>query len=1090
MTARRTQAPAREAIVEPESVRSPAGSVSASIERVVAIPAVPFHFGNIRIQAKPEVSMPGDAAEREADEMANTASGEEEVITLVDSRDEGPRAAPGDAAGAGDGEIHRKAIDGAAAGDAGAMKTALDARAGRGRPLPSHTRTAMQSALGASFADVRIHADAEAAELSRSLRAQAFTYGSDIYFGAGKFDPDRTEGRRLLAHELAHVVQQRRGRFGTVQRKGEKPKERIRFYVTVEAPVTGDEFFVRAVMTYAGLSRTEAEAKIKAGRYTTSGQVFSAGVAQDQVGKPIPLEVEVGGMSKGEKASMAKRTAAINALPEPERKAINSEADRRFWKATQHKVGQPLGIGPEEARLREVWLRMREGVVRDQAAIGELPPKIRNFVAPNAKTIDPKDYTIVLRIARRLETFTDDDLALYKRRVNATTDDYEKFERALTTFAARQEAVKATIDRLAGLKNLYDKVKAYRKQHTEMLTPRPKTEDLPYDDPGNREKLEAAEASLNAALAAANFSNVGQFDTAVRAYADLFRTRAVELTLLALRGSEKTVLIEKERYSDANENQKLFDALAPMRKTREEARQAESEATLNSAQLKMESEPTPAQGEAAERAAKKFSEAESERQKLAGAYPILKDPELDSRKLDVADAATLGKNLRSNADNRLASIAKTRAKILEDNDRVFKLKPILDLTRRELGVTSGSIYDSIINDYQDHLEAREFAVNMALAALAIGLGILTFGGGTVAVLATGGALALSTYQLGTEIEKYAEEKAAAHTDFDIALSVSSKEPSLIWVALSLVAVGLDGAALAGAIKAVTPAAKTLEAGGGLAKFDEALAAAKDLSPEVRKTVAAAGRAQEEYRAAVEELKAAMRRSLGRVYMGGIDPDVIAAATKLAYRAVKKGIRDVQAFLAELKLQSYAKGIDFENAEQVKVLRDAFESANYSVGVPYAKGARTATFDEAGNLVLEGALAGPTKRKEVYKQLGALHAAEGHLLKTPQQAALAAKSENKAVSIFASDRDFLRFREQGKAQFQAGNFVRKGANANEVILEATPEIGRVFTVPGKLPAGVKGIAVEGLEDVVEIPTKRVIAAFNDDGSLRSLYPIGY
>ncbi|HUP60690.1 MAG TPA: DUF4157 domain-containing protein [Thermoanaerobaculia bacterium] len=1032
------------------------------------------------------MNAPGDAAEREADEVADAATGAEEVITLVDSRDEGaPRAAPGNAAQAGDGEIQRKAVDGAGAGEVGATQIALDTRAGRGQPLPSHTRAAMQAALGANFGDVRIHADAEAAEWSRSLRAQAFTYGSDIYFGTGRFDPDRTEGRRLLAHELAHVVQQRRGRFGAVQRKGDEPKQSITFYVTVDAPVTGAEFFIRAVMTYAGLSHDEAEAKIKAKRYAASGAVFEAGVGPDQVGKPIPLEIEVGGMSKGEKASMAKRTAEINTLPAPERKAINSEADRRFWKTTQHKVGQPLGTGPEEARLREIWLRMREGVMRDHAAIGALPPKIKDFVAPNAATIDPKNYTIVLRIAKRLETFTDGDWALYKRRINASTDDYEKLERALATFAARQEAEKAMIDRIAGLQSLYDQAKAYRKLHREMLTPPLKSDRLPIDYPGNSEKLEAEKASLDAALAAANFSNIEQFDTAVSAYAELFRTRAVELTLLALRESEKTVLVEKQRYTNPNENQKLFDALAPMRKAQEESRQAASAAALNPEM------PTNAEFEAAVTSSEKTAEAESVRQKLDGAYPILMDPELNSRKLDVDDAAELGKNLRSNADDRLGSIATTRAKVLEDNDRVFKLKPILDLTRRELGVTSGSIYDSIVNDYQKHLAEREFAVNIALAALAIGLGVLTFGGGTVAVLATGGAVALSTYQLGKEIEKYAEEKAAAHTDFDKARSVSSEEPSLLWVALSLIAVGLDGAALAAAFKAAAPAAKALETGGGLAKLDQGLAEAKGLTKELRETIFAAGKAQEEYRLAVEELKAAMRRTMGRVYMGGIDPDVIAALTKLAYRAVKKGIRDVQSFLAELKLQSYAKEIDLESPEKLKAVTEAFEQASHSVPVRYAGGVRPATFDESGKLVMEGKVAGPAKREEIYKKLGVLHAAQGHVLKTPRKVAEAAKSGNKTESLMASDYLFLKFLDKARADFKAGKVVRdKGPNVAEVFMEATADMGRVFTVPGKVPAGLTGIPFEELEGVVEIPVKRVVAAFNDDGSLRSLYPIAY
>jgi hypothetical protein len=66
----------------------------------------------------------------------------------------------------------------------------------------------MEAAFGASFGDVRTHSDAGAAEMSRAIGAAAFTHGSHIFLGAGRFDPYGRDGRRLLAHELTHVIQQ------------------------------------------------------------------------------------------------------------------------------------------------------------------------------------------------------------------------------------------------------------------------------------------------------------------------------------------------------------------------------------------------------------------------------------------------------------------------------------------------------------------------------------------------------------------------------------------------------------------------------------------------------------------------------------------------------------------------------------------------------------------------------------------------------------------------------------------------------------------------------------------------------------------
>jgi len=69
-------------------------------------------------------------------------------------------------------------------------------------------RAFMEERFGVDFSNVRIHADSEAARMARALNAEAFTYGRDIYFGEGRYRPETTKGKKLLAHELTHVVQQ------------------------------------------------------------------------------------------------------------------------------------------------------------------------------------------------------------------------------------------------------------------------------------------------------------------------------------------------------------------------------------------------------------------------------------------------------------------------------------------------------------------------------------------------------------------------------------------------------------------------------------------------------------------------------------------------------------------------------------------------------------------------------------------------------------------------------------------------------------------------------------------------------------------
>jgi len=77
-----------------------------------------------------------------------------------------------------------------------------------GQPLEAATGEFFSSRFGHDFANVRVHADAAAAESARSVHALAYTVGSDVVFGAGQYAPGTRAGQRLLAHELAHVVQQ------------------------------------------------------------------------------------------------------------------------------------------------------------------------------------------------------------------------------------------------------------------------------------------------------------------------------------------------------------------------------------------------------------------------------------------------------------------------------------------------------------------------------------------------------------------------------------------------------------------------------------------------------------------------------------------------------------------------------------------------------------------------------------------------------------------------------------------------------------------------------------------------------------------
>lgn len=128
-------------------------------------------------------------------------------------------------------------------------------QAGGGQPLDHPTRSRMESAFGAEFGGVRVHNGTGAASAARDLDAKAFSAGRDIYFGNGYFQPNTPNGQGLLAHELAHTIQQKNGAVSPQarrwvshpddpsEREAESIAGRINSYLTpglIQAGITGE----------------------------------------------------------------------------------------------------------------------------------------------------------------------------------------------------------------------------------------------------------------------------------------------------------------------------------------------------------------------------------------------------------------------------------------------------------------------------------------------------------------------------------------------------------------------------------------------------------------------------------------------------------------------------------------------------------------------------------------------------------------------------------------------------------------------------------------------------------------------------------
>lgn len=197
----------------------------------------------LQLQPKLSVSEPRDPYEQEADRVADrvmrsapaaTAAApatSPHVHVLKPGGDLSVSRAQRDGAGS-DGEIPKRTEEAGGPESSSTAPTIVRAALNTpGQPLDQTTRAFFESRFQHDFNGVRIHADEGAGRAAKTMNALAFTSGSDIAFGNNQYQPGRDHGKRLLAHELTHVVQQRGG-HPTIQRQPapSPPAKPAKFY--------------------------------------------------------------------------------------------------------------------------------------------------------------------------------------------------------------------------------------------------------------------------------------------------------------------------------------------------------------------------------------------------------------------------------------------------------------------------------------------------------------------------------------------------------------------------------------------------------------------------------------------------------------------------------------------------------------------------------------------------------------------------------------------------------------------------------------------------------------------------------------------
>jgi hypothetical protein len=186
---------------EPQSTSQPAAPAQKAANLVVSPsqqPAWTQAMGDhppASLQTKLTVNQPGDAYEREADQVAD------QVIHMPTSGTSTTQEA----------SLVMRKESGGAQSTQSAPPIVNQALSSGSQPLDAGTQATMQSRFGHDFSDVRVHTDEQAAESAQAVNARAYTVGKDMVFGSGEYAPGTSEGQKLIAHELTHVVQGREG---------------------------------------------------------------------------------------------------------------------------------------------------------------------------------------------------------------------------------------------------------------------------------------------------------------------------------------------------------------------------------------------------------------------------------------------------------------------------------------------------------------------------------------------------------------------------------------------------------------------------------------------------------------------------------------------------------------------------------------------------------------------------------------------------------------------------------------------------------------------------------------------------------------
>ncbi|MBV7530220.1 DUF4157 domain-containing protein [Chitinophaga sp. sic0106] len=631
---------------------------------------------------------------------------------------------------------------------------------GAGSPMPAEVNSYMQEQFNTDFSNVRIHDGGYAADMTTAVKAQAFTAGSDIYFNQGKYAPNDAAGQHLLAHELTHVVQQGAGAPLQVQRKEDEEMPQDKETAALTSP----------------------------GKIAAPTVEFVDEPVTPDLSNAIAVHVPVDDSMIGNNSDLLKehllKQALLEIFPISEDQVntmIASGWDWTWWRVvTKQEVTQGFKV---VAIPRGEYQKIM-GLVKPMTTTRQQQEEERQEqLTGSLETMNREAEIFRLRKALR-EKKKDRDALSFGAAANpyAPTPIYTEVSLEVIKL---QEQLDAAYLAFGLTKDMVDRqqdefIKGFRHSAVQLAFSwlaqneiNANVETQQYDQPANLEAFKMNVAALQKGFAES----------------DLLLAKG-----LALRHGGKPESVNTLQQYIASQAD-VYDM--PNNGERTDTSRADKEV-------------------AAERIASRLQRPENnaylaayhDREKsldlqlmaVARKFPIITYPELNIRdnagSLAIMPNDALKEKLqgfigKAGEGGVLESIRNTWKELRMNPEKVWELPPVIEATKNNLGIAKDSGAALALEEHLEKHKSTEFWESMGMAALSVGVGLLALASGPVGWAALAGSITLGGYDAYKTYTDTRFKRDAHNTSMDPATALGTENPSYFWFVVSLAGLGLD-----------------------------------------------------------------------------------------------------------------------------------------------------------------------------------------------------------------------------------------------------------------------------------------------------------